>query len=395
MRLRVGGLLIAGWAVLTLALLVSAGTVAAQEVGDEKPEKGPAGTHVTISGNLIGCYGGPGEITPYWGYPDRVVYYWNPQVSTPSQADAFEERLNKDPNNHDDLTEVGSYTFGPHPSGAWSISFAVPDGPHGPHENVISFEPRCQNRTGPNSNPVVLDINANNVPVSFCLTDDTGACALPAAAPPSTSPPTSPPTSLAGARPAGTGSQTPTSTTPSTTRRTAGVVLLAGGAALAAGAGVATLSHRSASSPGTARPDDPISSLQRPGTTVISAGQLRTLAGGFVDPSGNLRLPANAPRALAPLNGLPAPVPHIANGTVSVSLGALGRVDVQLGALNGQLHASAATSGPLSFEIDGGDVATAVQSQLNRINASIAQAHLQVTQVVTDHGAIRIVTGPR
>lgn len=158
-----------------ITAVATSNIAATQETGAATPAEGPVGTEVVVTGNLIGCYGGPGEITSYYGFPKRVVYYWNPQATTYTEGQSISDRLSANPNDKSGLTEVASYSFG---EAGWELKFNVPaDATPGYHFNVISFEPRCQRfYRDENGKEVEEDQNAYNVVTNFCVMDSTGVC---------------------------------------------------------------------------------------------------------------------------------------------------------------------------------------------------------------------------
>jgi hypothetical protein len=143
----------------------------AQEWNGLSVSEGPAGTSVTISGNLIGCYAsGPGLESATWGLPDRVALYFDNEVRDAEQTEAFLADLVADPNEVLRLEEVASHEFG---EAGWELTFTVPDVRPGPHLVILSFQPVCNYRSveAPNG----FTHMPANVPLSFCITDD-GTC---------------------------------------------------------------------------------------------------------------------------------------------------------------------------------------------------------------------------
>lgn len=155
-----------------LVALVVGGPAFAQEWSAPNPEQGPPGTNVTISGTLIGCYAsGPGLESATWGFPNRVVYYWNPDVYTEAQAAEFQQRLTANPNDRSGLQEIASHVFG---SSGWTLSFSVPSGSLGVHLNVLSFEPQCNYKS--QEKPDGFTQDPSNFLLSFCVLDAQGVC---------------------------------------------------------------------------------------------------------------------------------------------------------------------------------------------------------------------------
>lgn len=157
------------------ALTATAVPSQAQQWDRPEPEQGPPGTSVTISGNLIGCYGsGPGLESSTWGLPDRVVFYWNPDVLTQTDAKTFGQRIKDNPTDRAGLQELKSHSFG---AAGWSLTFSVPAGALGPHYGVLSFEPRCNYKSVGDEDG--RDKTPANVVLSFCVTEQDGTCRSP------------------------------------------------------------------------------------------------------------------------------------------------------------------------------------------------------------------------
>jgi hypothetical protein len=162
-----------------ISIPLLAPTAGAQEWGGLTPGEGEAGTSVTISGNLIGCYAsGPGAESSTWGLPDRVALYFDNEVRDSEQTAAFTSDLAADPNEVLRLEEVASHTFG---DAGWDLTFTVPDVRPGPHLVVLSFQPVCNYRSVDAPDGFTHDFS--NVVLSFCITED-GVCPAASTLPP-------------------------------------------------------------------------------------------------------------------------------------------------------------------------------------------------------------------
>jgi hypothetical protein len=146
-------------------------------------------------------------------------------------------------------------------------------------------------------------------------------------------------------------------------------------------------------------------SLTRPGTTVLTPTNLPGLAPDVLTKDGKIKINPKAPAPLKALDGIQAPTPTIADGTVSMDLPlTMGEVKVQLNVQDGRLVGDTSTSGKISV-LEGAslmlpdnqqiDVGKAVQSRLDRYNQMIEKAKLEVKGVKADGGTIQVITGPK
>jgi hypothetical protein len=164
-------------AVPVLALVIlCARTVAAENYNGPTPAMGPAGTSVTIRGDLIGCYAnGPGAESSTWGLPNQVVFRWNSNTLKSTDGDAFAQQVQAqktDTINEPGLQEVASHSFADG-QGGWKLTFPATGDP-GQHYGVLSFEPHCNYKD--TAHPMGIDHHAENIVLAFCVTDAAGNC---------------------------------------------------------------------------------------------------------------------------------------------------------------------------------------------------------------------------
>lgn len=148
-----------------------------------------------------------------------------------------------------------------------------------------------------------------------------------------------------------------------------------------------------------------LDSLTKPGTTVITPGNLPGFAPDVLTPDG--KIIANGPKVpdqLKALHGLPVPAPTISDGKVSLTLPLrLGGAEVTLSVDGGRIRADTRTSGGIAAiegasEFIGGnpiDVGRSVQRRIDRYNDAIADKGLEVKDVISDGGQVRVITGPK
>jgi hypothetical protein len=153
---------------------------------------------------------------------------------------------------------------------------------------------------------------------------------------------------------------------------------------------------------------DLLDSLTKPGTTVITPDNLPGFAPDILRADGTII--ANGPKVPDPLkklDGIATPKPVIQNGRVSLDLPMqLGGAEVTMSVQGGRIQAETQTRGAIAA-IEGAseldftgstkpiNVAKSVQTRLDRYNDAIAKAGLEVKQVITDGGRVRVITGPR
>lgn len=125
------------------------------------PREGPAGTQITISGNLIGCYGsGPGIESSTWGLPEKLDIQWDDEVGNVSVDQSQQGKK---------LKTVATYAFG---DAGFKVTFAAPSGKPGPHAVLATFTPQCNYKSLDKNGKEVQDRKSASYAVSFCLKPD-------------------------------------------------------------------------------------------------------------------------------------------------------------------------------------------------------------------------------
>jgi hypothetical protein len=152
-------------------------------------------------------------------------------------------------------------------------------------------------------------------------------------------------------------------------------------------------------------------SLTKPGTTVITPGNVPAFAPDVLTKDGRIKVTdPKAPDEIKKLAGAKAPTPVIQNGRMSVDVPMnLGKIEVTLRVENGRILADTKSGGAIKVLEDAAsfardmkipgvpdiDVGRSVQRRIDRYNNMIAKAKLEVKQVIADGGQIRVVTGPK
>ena len=175
MRLCRGlGRLIGAFALVAVVVLMARPAVA-QRVSGPSVSEGKPGETIHFEGNLIGCYGGPGSETSFFGFPDRVVLYWNPLAMTDEEIEAFNDETTATLTIPPGMQEIASLTFNDSNHG-WTLDATVPAGEVGQHAMVLGFEPQCQWKVLQADGTVAEDPKPSYRPMTFCVLDTDGEC---------------------------------------------------------------------------------------------------------------------------------------------------------------------------------------------------------------------------